>query len=149
MRVSAGGTLALQGGMVASERWVEVREGGILIGAGDIATSLYNDGIVAPEKGSLNVASGYRGSGDSVLKIALSGKGASRLKVKGNARLAGELKVAADSNTAVDSGKAITVLEADSISGSFANPGGKVRSNTGQRFQIGYTETLVTLTPIR
>lgn len=147
VRLSAGSTLELQNASVSSERWVDVSEGGLLKGSGEVVASLYNSGTVAPEKGGLKVASDYSETTDSVLKVVLSAKGASMLTVEGDARLAGNLRIAFGSgSTSYDS---ITILEADSISGSFANPGGRVRSNGGQRYEIGYTDTAVTLTPMR
>ena len=147
VRLSAGSTLELQNASVSSERWVDVGEGGLLKGSGEVTASLYNSGIVMPENGGLKVASDYIESADSVLKVDLSGNVASTLTVSGDAQLAGNLRIALDPKS--KSGDSITILEASSISGVFANSGGRVRSSGGRRYKIAYTDIAVTLTPIR
>lgn len=149
VRLSSGGMLELHDGSVASERWVDVSLGGMLKGSGEVAATLYNGGTVAPEKGGLKVASDYKESADSILRVNISGKGTSALKVAGDAQLAGSLRIAFDSKATAKNGDSITVLEAGSISGTFSNPGGRVGSNSGQRYKISYSETAVTLTPMR
>lgn len=149
LRVAPGGTLELNGGKVSSARWVDVTEGGILKGAGKVDTSLYNGGVVSPEKGMLSVAGDYIESADAISKITMGKGGASKLSVGGAARLAGSLRIASLPGAKVETDEPIIVLEADAIEGQFSNRGGRLRLQSGQRFQIGYTDTTVTLTAIR
>ena len=148
LRVAAGGTLDLNGGEIDSARWVDVTVGGLLKGTGNLDTNLYNSGTVSSENGTLSVAGDYIEREEAVLKIALSDNGPTGLAVSGTARLAGSLKAVASSNH-VGSDGTLTILVAESIEGTFSNRGGRIRTPDGKRFKIGYTDTSVTLTPIR
>ncbi|HEX6961078.1 MAG TPA: sulfatase-like hydrolase/transferase [Lacipirellula sp.] len=48
VRISAGGRIALADARLESNRWVNIRTGGQLTGAGDVAGDVYNAGTIAP-----------------------------------------------------------------------------------------------------
>ena len=96
VRVSQGGIIDIDGGKVASIRWVDVKEGGTLNGAGSVEGILYNQGTVAvaPSSGEgiLEVVGDYRESSDARLVLNHSGV---RVEVSGEAALSGQLVIGA------------------------------------------------------
>ena len=149
LRVAPGGTLELDGGGVSSARWVDVTEGGLVKGSGKVKASLYNRGMVSSEKGTLAIAGDYVESADAISRISLGKGGASGLSIGGKAKLAGSLRIASIPGAKIETDEPIVVLEAKAIEGQFSNRGGRVRLSNGLRFQIGYTDTAVTLTALR
>jgi len=150
VRVSDHGLLTLDGGVVSSLRWVDIRPGGTLQGSGEIEASLYNQGTVSVPSGSkdtvLVVQSDYVGLDNSILDFSFGDKGHSQLVVQGDARLAGELTVTVAQGCSVPAGTSFTVLKAGKITGAFANADHQVVADNGVRFDIGYTAASVTLT---
>lgn len=90
--VGSQGKLTIQGGNVASLRWIEVEPEGELAGHGTIYGDLYTDGTI-------------------------SGSTFSPLRVKGTAHLGGMLTL--DPESKFKSGERITVLQAQKINGAF------------------------------
>lgn len=115
LRVSDGGKVVLNGGLLESARWVDIQAGGSLEGHGLIRAELFTKGI-----------------------LSLSGE--KPLVIDGNAYLSGELKLSSIPSPKMD--KRLTVIKANSISGGFKNNevliGGKL-------FSIFYTPTSVTV----
>jgi len=150
VRISAHGSLVLEGGAVSSLRWVDVKRGGRLQGSGEINATLYNQGTVsvasASGDASLEVHSNYVESGGSTLELCLSGKGNAQLVVEADAHLNGKLSVSVRPGYEATPGKPFAVLSAGKIDGTFANADDQVVADNGTRFEIGYTGTMVTLT---
>lgn len=48
VRIGAQGRVDLSGGVLATNRWIDVRAGGELRGHGDVVGDLYNEGVVSP-----------------------------------------------------------------------------------------------------
>ena len=48
VRIRANGRVDLDGGTLASSRWVNVRPGGELVGQGTVAADVYNEGTISP-----------------------------------------------------------------------------------------------------
>ena len=115
LRVSDGGQVVLNGGLLESARWVDIQAGGSLEGHGLIRAELFTKGI-----------------------LSLSGE--KPLVIDGNAYLSGELKLSSIPSPKMD--KSLTVIKANLISGGFKNNevliGGKL-------FSIFYTPTSVTV----
>jgi hypothetical protein len=115
LRVSDGGQVVLNGGLLESARWVDIQAGGSLEGHGLIRAELFTKG-----------------------NLSLSGK--KPLVIDGNAYLSGELKLSSFPSPKMD--KSLTVIKANLISGGFKNNevliGGKL-------FSIFYTPTSVTV----
>ena len=147
VRVSDGGTIDLEGGKVASVRWVDVKQGGTLNGAGSVEGILYNGGTVAvvpsAAAGMLMVAGDYREEEGSRLHLEIAGKG---IDVAGEAELAGFLSVETVPRAKV--GELYEILSADSVTGRFANTGDRVRAGDGTELRVGYEAGRVTLTVV-
>ncbi len=152
VRISAQGLLTLDGGAVSSLRWVDIKPGGTLQGSGAVNAVLYNQGTVSVQSDArdavLKVTADYAEREDSTLHLSFSGAGSTELLVKNDAHLAGALTVSVGSGTAITQGKSFTILTAGKIVGSFANARNLVVADNGARFEIGYTNTTVTLTAI-
>ena len=116
LRVADNGRLILQGGSIESLRWVDVQDGGRLLGHGTLHADLYSNGTLAL---SLNKP----------------------LIVEGSARLSGQLSLT-DAGKA-KSDQSFTLLKAKSISGRFEND--KI-TLAGQTYSIAYSPTSVTVT---
>jgi arylsulfatase A-like enzyme len=52
VRIRAGGRVELDGGTLASSRWVNIRSGGEIAGRGTIAADTYNEGTISPGRSS-------------------------------------------------------------------------------------------------
>ena len=147
VRVTDGGIIDIEGGKVASVRWVDVKKGGRLHGAGSVEGILYNDGTVAvmpsTVAGMLMVAGDYREEGGSRLHLEIAGKG---INVTGEAELAGILSVETVPRAKV--GELYEVVSADSVTGRFANAGDRVQAGDGTELRVGYEAGRVTLTVV-
>ena len=147
VRVTDGGTIDIEGGKVASVRWVDVKKGGMLNGAGSVEGILYNEGTVAvvpsAAAGMLIVAGDYREEEGSRLHLEIAGKG---IHVKGEAELAGILSVETVPRAKV--GELYEVVSADSVTGRFANAGDRVQAGDGTELRVGYEAGRVTLTVV-
>lgn len=144
VRVAKQGVLTLQGGTVASLRWIDVMEGGILRGSGEVEASLFSAGATAIS-GKLNVKGDYAERAGAKLILALSGKDSAQLLVQGDTALAGALDIKLANGYKPKAGERITLLTARSVKGTFTNPGNLVVVG-GMRFKIGYRNNAVTLT---
>jgi len=144
VRVSRGGRLALNGGTVKSLRWVDIRTGGMLDGAGTVDAIVYNGGIVAL-RGPLLVLSDYHQSEGAAIRVRIDNKARTSLRVSGNATLAGKLELTGDKDFKPSEGKTYTVLSAKRIDGKFANAGNTVTAPDGTRLTIMYSKSAVTL----
>ena len=144
VRVSDGGTIDIEGGKVASVRWVDVKKGGTLHGAGSVEGILYNDGTVAVVPSAtaetLVVTGDYREGGVSRLHLEVAGKG---IEVEGEAELAGFLSVETVPRQKV--GELYEILSADSVTGRFSNADDRVRAGDGTELRVGYEAGRVTL----
>lgn len=125
IRISTLGHLSLNGGTVASLRWVDVHPGGTLSGKGSIDADLYTDGTI---------------------RVSVAEDHAPSLQISGEAKLAGTLEVVAGPRFTLRPGESYIVLNADKITGTFDNPADEVVTEHGTRFAIGYTENTVSLT---
>lgn len=144
VRVSKGGVLDVQAGKVASIRWVEVKKGGTLKGAGRVEGILYNAGTVAIQKATENggparfeVAGNYHESEGAALVLA---DAAAKLAVEGQAHLSGRLEVGQ-----VTTNHSVEILTATSVTGRFTNRGDRVVARDGTVLKIKYTRTGVRL----
>jgi arylsulfatase A-like enzyme len=149
IRLAAHSTLTVAGGTVSSLRWIDVHAGGNLSGTGSIDATLYNRGSVAitdDDQAGFRVFSDYYQFAGATLDLTLNPFEKPSLRVAGNAVLAGTLRVASSKGFEPSPGESYTVLAAQRITGSFANPGNKVVAADGSRFTIGYSESAVTLT---
>jgi hypothetical protein len=144
VRVSDGGTIDIEGGKVSSVRWVDVKKGGTLHGAGSVEGILYNDGTVAVVPSAmaetLVVTGDYREEGVSRLHLEIAGKG---IEVEGEAELAGFLSVETVPRAKV--GELYEILSADSVTGRFSNSDDRVRAGDGTELRVGYEAGRVTL----
>ncbi len=150
VRISARGTLTVDGGAVSSLRWVDVKPGGTLQGSGKVNAALYNRGTISvgTDTGDalLEVKSDYVEIGNPTLTLCFSGTRSTALLVEGEAHLCGKLSVSAGPGYTAIQGQRFTVLSAGKIDGAFANAGNRVVADDGARFEIGYTANTVTLT---
>jgi len=150
IRISELGSVQLEGGRLASQRWIDIREGGLLRGHGSIDGDAHNSGVLrvgpGPGKSSgLRISGDYHESPAASLVIQTSEQ-AAPLDVAGTASLAGELKLDLNENTEARQGAAFAVLQAQAIKGRFNNPNDLVKASDGRTFKINYARNKVTVT---
>ncbi len=118
-------------------------KGGTLAGSGIVNADLVNDGTVAPTGTSgLHVNGAYTQGAAGFLSAKAESAGAAALHVSGAATVDGTLQVTTSSTFAPLKGQSFTVLDAGSVSGTFATAAGL---DSGP-YSLAYTPTAVTLT---
>lgn len=148
IRLAPHATLAVDGGVVSSLRWIDIHRGATLKGHGSLRGVVYNNGSVTVTGGphpSFRLGGDYHQSDGAALSVAIVGSRPA-VQVTGAAKLGGVLSIADARGCAPKPGTIYTVLTADRIDGAFANPGGEVVSSDGVRFTIRYSRSAVTLT---
>ncbi len=127
IEAAAGSTVLLQDVTIVSGR-VEAN-GGTLMGRGTIRTDVHAAGAIAPGLGTglLTIEGAYNETTANTLRIELNGTGAGSthdlLRVQGTAALAGDLSVEVLAGVLPNLGanSVFTVVDADVITGAFAN----------------------------
>ncbi len=149
VRISQGGRVLLSEGTLASNRWIDVLEGGALTGEGTVIGDVYNLGLVAPGRpddvptgggvfspssgepdadeatGVLTLVDDYVQVDTAALALEFAGAGSDRfdrLQVAGDAQLGGALAIATLDGFAFTPGDAFVVLTAggeEGIAGRF------------------------------
>ena len=148
IRIAANGILSVNGGVVHSLRWVDIKAGGQLRGTGVIDATVYNGGTVnceAAKDGRLRFAADYHQTGGSILKVVVGSTAAKPIIVGGNCQLGGLLGVSCSSEFQPTAGTSIPVMEAGTVAGRFINTDSEVVANNGVRFGIEYTADTVKL----
>ncbi|MBT4275467.1 MAG: sulfatase-like hydrolase/transferase [Verrucomicrobia bacterium] len=149
IRLSNNGNLVINGGTLSSLRWVDIQPGGILQGNGRIEASLYNDGIVSTSgKTPLEVSTDYYETMDARLRVSIADDTSTGLKVTGKAILAGTLDIAR-SDLSAKANRPYTILTARQIEGTFRNMNQRVTDGNDQLFSIHYTDSEVSLLPVK
>jgi hypothetical protein len=136
--------VALNGGTLASLRWVDLCENATLTGFGTVDASLYNEGTLVIASGTTGVAvnGNYSQSASATLNAVVRGHTA--LTVKGDAAINGTLGCTLASGFLPQPGDRFTILTAHSVTGQFSNAQGTV-DIAGQHFRILYTADTVAL----
>jgi hypothetical protein len=144
IRLSPLSKVTLNGGTLASIRWVDLCENATLTGFGTVDASLYNHGTLAVTSGTtgLTVNGDYRQSANAALDVVVSG--CTALTVKGTAAINGTLDCTLASAFLPQAGDRSTILTAHSVAGQFSNAQGMV-AIAGQNFRILYTADTVAL----
>ena len=151
IRIGENGAIKLDGGTLNSLRWVDVKEGGVLSGNGEINAPLFNAGKVtltaseeSPASAPQLIARGdYLETPEAWLELQLSGRplpetdGAPFL-VMGNTQLKGRISIAVPRNFSCQPGDTFPLLRAKKIEGRFSNPHDRVTATDGTRFEILY-----------
>ena len=148
IRLASHARLTIDGGVVSSLRWIDIHSGATLNGHGSIQAVLYNNGSVSVTGGNqpgISLRGDYHQSDDAELKVTIAGNKPA-FQVAGVARLGGIFSVAIAKGFDPAPGTSYTVLSADRVIGTFANPHGEVVSSDGSRFDIRYSPSAVTLT---
>ncbi|MCP4788041.1 MAG: sulfatase-like hydrolase/transferase [Fuerstiella sp.] len=149
IRLASHATLTINNGTVSSLRWVEIHPDATLNGRGSIDAIVYNKGAVnvtGANQPILSVDGDYHQSADASLSTTLAGDRTSGFQVAGTASLGGTLHVDIADVFKPMRGKSYTVLSANRVDGTFANPRNEVVASDGSRFSIGYSKSAVTLT---
>jgi arylsulfatase A-like enzyme len=107
--------------------------------------------IIVPGHRRMEVSGDYHAFDGAVLDVSVAGAGTpgedhSQLQVTGSVTLAGTLAVTVDPDYMPSDGNVLTIVTADSISGTFSNPQGRVADNNGNIYDIAYPADNVTLT---
>ena len=144
IRLSALSQVELNGGTLASTRWVDLLPGAVLNGVGTVDATLYNAGTLSITEGTtgFTVKRDYHQSAGATLNTVFGGH--IPLTVKGIATLNGTLYAKLASGVSTQPGARFTILSAHSISGQFNNSRGMVES-AGRSFRILYTAHTVEL----
>ncbi len=149
IRISENGKVAIDGGTLASLRWVDINPGGELHGNGTVDSILYNNGTVSvSDRAPLTVSMDYHESKNAKLTIPLTDKTNIGLQVKGKAILAGTLSIAKGSFDLKEKASQ-TILIAEQITGTFRNANQEVYDGNKNRYSISYTDTQVLLTHVK
>ncbi len=149
IRLASHATLTINSGSVSSLRWIDIQSGASLNGHGAINAIVYNNGTVAvtgADRPSLRVKGDYHQGTDAALHLTLSGSKTPVLEIAGAAKLSGLLRAENANGFKPIRGASDTVLTADRIVGTFANPRNEVVTSDGSRFTIEYSESGVILT---
>ncbi len=157
VRLAAHSAVLLDGGIIESLRWIDVREDATLTGAGTVDAALYNRGMIGvtqssvPTHRTLRIQGDYHAFAGAILNITVAGAGTpgedfGQLLVTGEATLAGSLAVTVEAGAELARDETFTVLTAGGLHGTFANADRVVVGSDGTRFQIGYSANSVTLT---
>jgi len=141
IRISPLGIVKLEGGTLASTRWVDLFEGALLGGTGTLDATLYNAGTLFATPKGITIQGDYHQSASATLKAAIGTH--TPLTIKGSATLGGTLDIVFKNLKE----KRFTVLSADALTGTFNAPGGIVESGE-QRFRIHYSASTVELEKI-
>jgi hypothetical protein len=136
--LTVNGTYTLESGASAgvggslSATSVNVQPGATLGGGGTVASSVTNNGNVAPS-GTLSVTGNYTQTGSGALTELFG----STLHVNSNATLSGALKVTVNPKHPPQSGATYTALTAGSINGSFtSHTAGFTLTTSANRIQV-------------
>ncbi len=117
--------------------------GGTLGGAGSVQANVANHGTVAPSPGAaLSVTGDYTQGSDGFLASDVEPSGIGTLHVSGTANVDGTLQVATGAAEAPTAGQTFTVVDAGTLSGTFATVAGLI---TGP-YSLAYSPTAATLT---
>lgn len=141
IRLGNGAHLDLGGGKAVSRRWIDINDGGVLAGDGDVEATIYNRGRLV---GPMRVEGDVHQLKSGEIHLPLSSNGES-LRVNGRMFVAGTLNLHSKGDFNIASGETVTMIRARSLTGRFRNP--EVTCN-GRRFEIGYSDDAVTLTAV-
>jgi len=144
IRLSPLSKVELNGGTLASTRWVDLFQGAVLKGFGAVDATLYNEGTLSITSGitGLTVNGDYNQSAIANLNAVIGGRIA--MAVSGTATIDGTLKCIIPAGFSAQPGDRFTLLSADSVTGQFSNTEGMVESE-GHHFRILYTSDTVEL----
>jgi len=140
IRLQRRSVLHLGGGSVKSLRWIDVADGGLLLGPGTIQGTLLNRGKVQSSD-VLEVRGDLHMSHAAALDLDLR-DGA--LVVRGEATVDGRLRITGKDPAS----ESIVLIKAGVVVGRFSNPKDEVLSAAGRRFKIQYGPKTVTLTAL-
>ena len=148
VRISELGSVHLKGGRLESQRWVEIKAGGLLYGHGTVEGAIYNSGAISAvhanhkEQRGFKIQGDFFGSSASTLTIDASSK-SEHFEIAGTAYLDGHLKIVLNKGEKLAKGDVFTVLKAKNIRGRFRNEGNVAKTADGSAFTIKYTGTAV------
>ncbi len=148
IRLSPLSRVELNGGTLASLRWVDLLQGASLRGLGTVASTLYNEGTLSIPSGNGRLLSGLHVHGDyhqsAVATLhAVIGNHTS-MTVNGTAALDGTLKCTLPAGFSARPGDRFTILSAESVTGKFSNSEG-IMAEEDPPFRILYSTTKVVL----
>jgi arylsulfatase A-like enzyme len=148
IRLSRKSILVVDGGTVSSIRWVDIQPGGTLTGRGAIDGTVFNNGLIkiGPAKGvGLTVNADYHQSESATLTLPIHGQQQPSFRISGDAWLGGSLSVETSGDFKPQPGSVYTVITANRVLGTFANPENQVVASDGTRFTIRYSDFEVVL----
>jgi arylsulfatase A-like enzyme len=148
IRLASHATLTVNDGTVSSLRWIVIHPSATLNGHGSLNAIVYNNGSVAvtgSNQPRINLSGDYHQSEDAALNVTIASKKPA-VQVTGAAKLSGVLAIVIAKGFKPTPGTSYTVLTANRVTGTFANPRGEVVGSDGSRFTISYSKSAVTLT---
>ena len=125
-----------------------------LLAIDDVSLQRAGNPITVPGRRKLTVTGDYYASDTATCDLTLAGAAKpgvdyAQLLVEGEAALNGTLSLTTASGYIPRVGDAFTLLTADSITGTFATPGGLVTASDGTVFEVSYSATTVTARAVR
>jgi arylsulfatase A-like enzyme len=144
IRLAPLSSVELNGGMLASTRWVDLLQGATLSGVGTVDATLYSRGTLSITGGStgLTIKGDYHQSANAALHVVIGGPPS--MTVKGAATLNGMLDCTLAPGMSARPGDRFTVLAAESVTGQFSNTNG-IMASRDQKFRVLYTANAVKL----
>ena len=148
IRLAPHSTLAVNGGIVSSLRWIDISKTASLSGHGTIAGTVYNQGslILAGRKQPvMKIYGEYHQTKEGTLNFGFNGTDKSTLVVHGRVSLAGTLTITTEGSFKRSKNVPLTILTSTGITGKFDNPDDTVVASDGTHFTIRYTGGAVKL----
>lgn len=145
IRIGSGGVIDLDGGILETLRWVDVRTGGSLLKGGSVTGSVYNAGeIIVFNHSLLRIKKEFHQLELGTLSMVLAGEKQGRLEVDGKAYLNGRLSLNIVAGFNPKKGDSFKIINADSVTGKFAHKDDLI-SLGDHAFKIIYTTETVTI----
>ena len=148
IRIGNNGHLSFHDGTVSSLRWIDIADGGSLLGTGRVKGAVYNNGLfraIGPEDSRVSIEGTYRQSGAGTLEVEFRAERKPSVEVTDAAFIGGSLRVFANGKSKLQSGQQCTILTAGQVAGKFSS----VETVSGGRdlsFSVRYSDDSITLT---
>jgi arylsulfatase A-like enzyme len=146
IRLSPHSSLTINGGTVATRRWVDVSPNATLQGTGSIIGTVYNNGSVFVTQSFLTINGDYHQSVSALLNLNVNETEQVPFHVEGTTLLTGKLAITARNGFKPEANIPFTILTANHVNGKFSNSDDTVVASNGNRFTIRYSDSAVTLT---
>lgn len=145
VRILDNGTIRLDGGSVSTLRWVDIRNGGRLVGHGTVEGHIYNGGeLKVDQPAGVSLRGDFRQSGKGKLATVWSPRTA--LTVDGAVHICGRLEVLPQGKTLQADDSMVLLTSTDGVSGRFDCLGDSIQLANGLRVRLTYSRHSIIVT---